>query len=97
MKLDRPVPRGAAITVPRDRLPAPEPDYYYVFQLVGLEVVEDGGRVLGRVADVLPGVANDVLELQNGVLLPMHEECVLQSTSTPVASWSPAASGAAVT
>jgi 16S rRNA processing protein RimM len=77
VKLDGPASRGAPITVPRDRLPTPEPDHYYVFQLVGLEVVEDGGRVLGQVADVLPGVANDVLELQNGALLPMHEECVL--------------------
>jgi hypothetical protein len=33
-------------------------------------------RTLGRVADVAPGVANDVLELDSGVALPMVEECV---------------------
>ncbi len=27
-------------------------------------------------ADVLPGIANDVLELAGGVLLPMVEDCV---------------------
>ncbi len=26
--------------------------------------------------DVTPGVANDVLELDTGLALPMHEQCV---------------------
>jgi ribosomal 30S subunit maturation factor RimM len=43
---------------------------------VGLAVEEDGGRGLGRVAEVAPGVANDVLELDSGILLPMVGECV---------------------
>jgi 16S rRNA processing protein RimM len=47
-----------------------------VFQLVGLEVVEDGGRALGRVANVEPGIANDVLELDSGLALPLVEDCV---------------------
>ena len=76
VRLDRQVARGSWLTLPADELPPPDPDSYYVFQLVGLEVVEEGGRALGRVADVLPGVANDVLELDSGVALPMHEECV---------------------
>ena len=46
------------------------------FQLVGLPVVEESGRELGTVQGVTPGVANDVLELSNGVLLPMIEDCV---------------------
>jgi 16S rRNA processing protein RimM len=50
---------------------------YYVFQLVGLSVEEEGGRPLGTVADVAPGVANDVLELDSGLSLPMVEDCVL--------------------
>jgi len=76
IRLDRPVPRGRELTVPPDALPAPDEGSYYVFQLVGLDVEEEGGRDLGRVADVSPGLANDVLELDSGVLLPMHEECV---------------------
>ena len=51
---------------------------YYVFQLVGLRVAEEGGRELGRVADVAPGIANDVLELDSGLALPMVEDCVLR-------------------
>jgi 16S rRNA processing protein RimM len=68
--------RGAELSVPRSALPRPEADNYYVFQLRGLEVVEEGGRRLGAVQEVAPGVANDVLELDSGVALPMHEECI---------------------
>ncbi len=68
--------RGAQLAVPRSALPVPEPDSYYVFQLKGLEVVDELGRRLGAVQDVAPGVANDVLELDSGLALPMHEECI---------------------
>ena len=76
LKLDRRVERGAELTVPRSQLPEPDPDSYYVFQLVGLEVVQEGGERLGTVREVAPGIANDVLELDTGFSLPMHEECV---------------------
>jgi 16S rRNA processing protein RimM len=77
IRLDRAVTRGSDLAVPRSTLVPPGPDAYYVFQLVGLDVEEDeGGGVLGRVADVVPGLANDVLELDTGLLLPMHEACV---------------------
>jgi 16S rRNA processing protein RimM len=76
IKLDRRVERGAELAVDRAELPAPEPDSYYVFQLVGLEVVEESGRRLGKVADVAPGIANDVLELDSGLALPLVEDCV---------------------
>jgi 16S rRNA processing protein RimM len=78
VKLDRRVERGAALEVPREALPKPEAGEWYVFQLVGLSVEEDGGRVLGRVADVEPWPANDVLVLEGGLLLPLVDACVLQ-------------------
>lgn len=78
IRLDRPVERGAELAVPRSHLPPPEEGSYYAFDLVGLEVVEEGGRTLGRVAAVEPGVANDVLELDSGLALPLHEECVAE-------------------
>jgi 16S rRNA processing protein RimM len=77
LRLDRPVPRGAELAVWRDDLPPPEADHFYVFQLVGLEVVE-GDRELGRVRDVLPGAANDNLELDTGVLVPLVDDAVQQ-------------------
>jgi ribosomal 30S subunit maturation factor RimM len=76
--LDREVQRGAALEVPATDLPAPDEDAYYVFQLVGLSVEEEGGRPLGRVREVEPGVANDILELDSGLALPLHEACVLE-------------------
>jgi 16S rRNA processing protein RimM len=76
IRLDRRVPRGAPLEVPREALAPPGEDEYYVFQLVGLRVQEDGGDDLGTVTDVVPGVANDVLELDSGIALPMVEDCV---------------------
>jgi 16S rRNA processing protein RimM len=76
IRLDRTVGRGAELSVPVSALPPAEQGAFYVFQLVGLAVEEEGGRALGRVRDVGPGVANDVLELDSGLLLPMHEDCI---------------------
>ena len=78
IRLDRRVDRGSALEVPRDSLPEPDDGSYYVFQLVGAEALEEGGVSLGRVTDVAPGVANDVLVLDTGLALPMVEECIRQ-------------------
>jgi 16S rRNA processing protein RimM len=76
VRLERPVERGSELAVPRSELPPPQADSYYVFDLVGLAVEEEGGRALGRVADVTPAPANDVLELDSGLSLPLVETCV---------------------
>ena len=76
IKLDRGVARGAELAIRREELPPPDADSFYVADLVGLDVVEEGGERLGAVVEVLPGVANDVLELDSGVLLPLVEDCV---------------------
>jgi 16S rRNA processing protein RimM len=76
IRLDRTVSRGANLVVRRDELPPPEENEFYAFQLVGLAVEEEGGRALGRVANVAPGVANDVLELDSGAALPLVGACV---------------------
>jgi 16S rRNA processing protein RimM len=76
IRLDVAVPRGTALELDRDSLPPPGEDTYYVFQLVGLEVERADGRRLGRVARVDPGVANDVLALDTGLLLPLVAACV---------------------
>ena len=77
VKLDRALPRGTPLEIAREQLPEPEEDSFYVVDVVGLEVLDDTGRPVGRVADVSPGVANDVLELDSGLAVPMHEECIL--------------------
>jgi 16S rRNA processing protein RimM len=76
IRVDRAVPRGAVLELRASELPAAGEGSFYVFELVGLAVEEEGGRRLGRVSGVTPGVANDVLELDTGVALPMVEECV---------------------
>jgi 16S rRNA processing protein RimM len=76
IRLDREVSRGAAIEVERSALPEPEEHEYYAFQLVGLEVEEAGGRKLGRVTEVTSAPANDVLELDTGLALPLVDACV---------------------
>lgn len=76
IRLDRPVERGTVLEVPVAELAPPGEDGYYVFQLIGLDVVEEDGRRLGKVVDVVPGVANDVLLLEGGLLLPLAETCV---------------------
>ena len=77
IKVDPPVERGTWLEVEREQLPPTGEDEFYAFELAGLEVVEETGRALGTVKAVTPGVANDVLELDTGVLLPMVEDCVL--------------------
>lgn len=76
VKLDRSVPRGADLYVPRESLPELEAGSYYVADLVGLAVLDEDGVTVGFVRDVLPGPANDVLELDTGLLLPLVEACV---------------------
>jgi 16S rRNA processing protein RimM len=76
VRLDRPVERGAELTIPLAVLPTPEPDTYYAFQLVGLEVLDESGRGLGAVTAVHPGIANDNLELADGRLVPLIEDAI---------------------
>jgi 16S rRNA processing protein RimM len=78
IRLDREAQRGSELSVPRSELPPPGENEYYAFQLVGLEVEEGGGRRLGRVTEVQPGVANDVLQLDSGLALPLVDACVLE-------------------
>ena len=76
IRLNREVDRGAAIEVERSALPQPDEGEYYAFQLVGLEVQEEGGAILGRVVEISTNPANDVLELDTGLALPLVDACV---------------------
>jgi 16S rRNA processing protein RimM len=79
IRLDREVARGTELAVARTTLPSlTDDDEFYVFQLVGLSVEEEGGRLLGRVREVLEYPGNDVLELDSGASLPLVEACVRQ-------------------
>jgi 16S rRNA processing protein RimM len=76
IRLDRRAERGGELTVSRTALPPLDVGSYYVADLVGMEVIDEHGARLGFVRDVLPGPANDALELDTGLLLPLVEDCV---------------------
>ena len=76
IRLDRKAERGTTLEVARASLPPTGDDEFYVFELIGLDVLEETGRPLGKVVDVAPGVANDALELDGGAMLPLHEDCI---------------------
>ena len=73
--------KGLRLFVPRDRLPdLPEDEFYYA-DLIGLEVRDTGGTVLGRVKSVQNHGATDLLEihgpgLKSTILLPFTHEVV---------------------
>ena len=76
IRLDRSVPRGAALEVDRESLPDLDPDNYYVADLVGCTVERDDDVRLGTVTQVHDLPANAVIELDNGLLLPLVDACV---------------------
>jgi len=55
--------KGKTISAPRAALPEPEQGIYYWADLVGLEVVNAQGLVLGVVKGVVSSGAQDVMEL----------------------------------
>jgi len=55
--------RGTRLYAPRARLPALADDEFYHADLIGLEVVDTGGAVLGRVRAIHDFGAGDVLEV----------------------------------
>lgn len=56
--------RGLKLFIPRDVLPEPEEDEFYVTDLIGLTVETPGGEVLGKVRTVHDFGAGDLLEIQ---------------------------------
>jgi 16S rRNA processing protein RimM len=71
--------RGALLSISRtDAAPPPE-GAYYDWQLEGLEVVDEDGAPLGRLARVLEGAASDLWVVDTGereVMVPAVEEFV---------------------
>ena len=73
--------RGVKLSADRDFLPSVPDDEYYHTDLIGLDVLDTGGEVLGKVAAVLNHGAGDILELRGpnlkgSVLLPFTREAV---------------------
>ncbi|NNK79488.1 MAG: 16S rRNA processing protein RimM [Litoreibacter sp.] len=73
--------RGMKLYADRELLPTLPDDEYYHADLIGLDVLDTGGTLLGKVAAVLNHGAGDLLEvrgpdLKGSVLLPFTREAV---------------------
>jgi 16S rRNA processing protein RimM len=66
--------------IERDRLPAPEPDEYYIADLIGLAAVNEDGAKLGIVSAVHDYGAGASLEIDRAdagsLLVPFTAECI---------------------
>lgn len=72
--------RGTRLYAPRDRLPEPGAEEYYHADLIGLEVLDTGGALLGRVKAIFDHGAGDVVEVTRpdgrALLLPFTRAAV---------------------
>lgn len=77
--IDEAIPlKGKVISASRDELG--EPDGYYIADLIGLEVFDEDGVLLGKISDVLQTGANDVYEVARKgakpLLLPVIDSVI---------------------
>lgn len=73
--------RGTKLLAERSLLPALPDDEYYHSDLLGLEVLDTGGKQIGKVAAVLNHGAGDILEIRGSsmsgaILIPFTREAV---------------------
>jgi len=72
--------RGTRLYADREKLPSLTDDEFYHADLIGLEVLDTGGTLIGKVSAVLNHGAGDLLEVQRkgapGVLLPFTRAAV---------------------
>lgn len=67
--------KGKIASVYEEDLPSLPDGTYYIKDLIGLDVITDDGRELGKLDDVIQTGANDVYNV-NGILLPVIDEVV---------------------
>ena len=67
--------KGKIASVYEEDLPSLPEGTYYIKDLIGLDVITEDGRELGKLDDVIQTGANDVYNV-NGILLPVIDEVV---------------------
>ena len=73
---------GKEILIDRDQLPEPEEDVWYWQDLLGLDVFDHQKGFIGKITDIFPTGANDVLvvtdvtDKNQETLVPMHKHFV---------------------
>jgi 16S rRNA processing protein RimM len=73
--------RGTSLFVPRDRLPSLPDDEFYHADLIGLDVMDTGGSLLGKVTAIHNHGAGDIIEIsstrhKSALLLPFTKVIV---------------------
>ncbi len=71
--------RGVELKIPIEESPPPPEGSYYYYQIIGMEVVTDEGRVIGKVEEIWETGANDVYIVRDGekeYLIPAVEEFI---------------------
>lgn len=72
--------RGQYVLIPLAEAVPLEPDEYYHFQLIGLEMVTDTGQSIGQVTEILETGANEVYVVQGSaygeVLIPAIDSII---------------------
>lgn len=72
---------GAYLELPESELRPLAPDTYYEFQLIGLPVLTEDGRLLGKITEILRTGSADVYVVRddgNELLLPAIEDVIKQ-------------------
>ena len=70
--------RGQVLLVPSHASPQPPDGSFWIHQVVGLEVVTEAGRSLGRIVEVQANPANDLWVTESGTLLPAIRDLVAE-------------------
>ncbi len=72
--------KGLVVLADREDLPELEDGAHYIADLIGLEVVDEDGEVLGKLVDVFNTGANDIYDVKRAgkrnLLLPVIDEVV---------------------
>jgi 16S rRNA processing protein RimM len=69
--------RNLELGIPEEELGKLPPNQYFIFHLIGMDVVLKDGREVGRVRDVVQTGGGDLLELEKGDLIPFVDEICL--------------------
>ena len=70
--------KGAHLYLPAEELPEIKEDEFYIFELVGMRVVSDNGRELGKVKRVLPMGEYELLLTDRDIYIPFVSAVVLE-------------------
>lgn len=73
--------KNSVVYAPREMLGDLPDGVYYIADLIGLEVYDEEGHIIGTIADVFSTGANDIYEVkregQKNLLLPVIDDVVL--------------------